>query len=144
MLKTLTLFTIILSVAACDMRSCDKEGEHYAINYFNNSDRTIEVIGTSNYPDTTIPDGYDPLNDFGKAILPYTTTDVGHVGPRSDKCVEDAFANGEASWIYFIDHDSIVDLSWDTVRITGRGILERRRVDLKVLQENDFVLTYQE
>jgi hypothetical protein len=110
----------------------------------NNSGRPIEYDFVTNYPDTIIPVGINPKTDQPFYVLPYSTKEsppIPRLRPK-DPCIEDGKYG--TFWLYFFDKDSLDALSWDTIRITGRGILERKAIDLDYLKAHNFTLTYEE
>lgn len=131
------LSTVFLSMLSC-RQDCVKKGGHDSILWKNESERTLEYLFTEIHsPDTIIPIVYNPLTDRPKELLPHSSESRVASRPRVE-CYESLYSGGRTSWLYFFDYDSLVALSWDTVRITGRGILEKREINLEYLQTNNF------
>src|SRR5690606_15092147 len=140
--KNLLLFCLTLLIIqmanSCDKMNPDCKGSsNKAITIINQSSRTINPYV---YWDTTIIDeDYNPLNDGTNGTNPgesYTR------GTAKNRCWEAELKDGKVVWIYFFDHDSLKAIPWDTVRATGRGLLERRFIDLEYLMANDFKVIY--
>lgn len=122
--------------------TCEKRGGHDTYIIENRSIRKIEYKIMNYFSDTIIPVEYNALTDDGGVIQP-DATDYSWVKLRKGECLEDLYENGIKNWIYFFDADSLQVIPWDTVCITGRGVLERRIIDLKYLQSNGFKITYE-
>ena len=142
-MKYMILTTIISSILISCEPDCRKKGGHDSILFKNNSNRNIEVKIVDNYPDTILYETYNPLNDQGSYIPPNSHWKIGSSGPQP-VCFEKIYGEGNSHWFYVFDYDSLITLSWDTVRITGRGILERRKVDLNYLIQQNFTFVYEE
>lgn len=136
------LIAIIL-ICSCKPH-CTELGGHNWLMLENNSSRTVEFTIVDNYPDTIIPpDLYNLNTDQEGPLLPHTKRESKVSRPGAG-CIEDDYSRGEVNWLYFFDSDSLNLLSWDTVRLTGRGILQRTPIDLEYLKAHNFTLTYEE
>lgn len=89
-----------------------------------------------------MPQEYNPKTDQNVVIYPNQAYSS-WVKLRRGECIEDQYADGQKYWMYFFDADTISVLSWDTIRLTNRGILERRLIDLEYLKKNGFRLVYE-
>jgi len=145
MKNSLTILSIcLLGLLITNSFTCRKDeycksGNHIAIKIINQSARDIRAHFYWNYPDTSIG-AYNPLGATESGIIKPGNSFDRSVGPTS--CWESYLKNGTKEWIYFFDNDSLKVIPWDTIRVTGRGLLERRLISLEYLQENNFIVTY--
>lgn len=136
----------MIVVWSCKPKSCQEQGLHDTTYFENKSERLIEFILLGNYPDTIYPEGSNPTTDYLPLAKPHSTVDMKKpcVHQGKDCCIEESFENDEKYWLYIFDRDSINLLSWNTVRTSSRGLLERRKVDLNYLIQQNFTLVYEE
>jgi len=135
----LVVLSILLMSGTCRKdESCPDEA-HPGLTISNQSNTRIRFQFYWNYPDTAIGD-YNPKNDGTDGLSPGERFTRG-AGPRS--CWESVFAAGRMEWIYIFNADTVERLDWNLVRQTGRGLLERRQLDLSYLKQNNFTITYQ-
>ena len=133
----LVLITVLL---LCSSQQCGTEdiciNGNTGLTFVNASDKKLAFEIYWNYPDTIIgkynPSGNDP-------ILPNSSFTRG-AGRKS--CWEVVLEDNRKEWIYIFDYDTIMDLPWETVRETNRGLLERRLIDLEYLRNSDFRVVY--
>jgi hypothetical protein len=134
---TIIIACLVLAPKTCDKnRFCDKG--HNALTFQNRSTRTINFEFYWNYPDTSIGE-YNPLNDGTNGLKPGEFFLRG-AGPRS--CWEAMFSRRVKEWIYIFDEDTIRNLSWNVVRKSNRGLLERRLLTIDYLQKNNFIVSF--
>jgi hypothetical protein len=136
------MFIASLQMLSCNP-TCEQTGEHDKYILKNQSDKTIQIWIIENYPDTIIPSGYK-LSFYSRDILSPNSTREDIIKLRRGSCIEDNYTNGIKKWLYIFDNDSLKSLPWDTVRLTGRGVLERIAIDLDYLKAHNFTLTYEE
>jgi hypothetical protein len=117
---------------------CPADG-HNGITITNHSNVRIRCNFYWNHPNTAIGE-YNPSSDGTDGLSPNESLERG-AGPQS--CWESVFMGGRKEWIYIFDADTIETLSWEVVRQTNRGLLERREIDLPYLQQNGFEIIYQ-
>lgn len=133
---------ISLMTVACHKKaenSCGTSG-HSSFTLNNNSSRKINwAIYWGNYPDTAIG-AYNPTG-MSSVIAPHRRGDVSALN-ESPGCLDNLLANGKKEYLYIFDEDSLQGTSWETVRSTEYGLLERREIDLKYLEDNDFQIYY--
>lgn len=139
-LQVLGMFVFI----SCQSNACHKAdsscqtGSHNSISISNQSNRTINYEIYWNYPDTAIGE-YNPLYNGTHGLSKGEKGDRG-AGPGS--CWEAILKDGKKQWVYFFDEDSLETISWDTIRLTNRGLLERREITLDYLIANDFTVVF--
>lgn len=138
-LTGLTLMCIVLLSGKCKKDENCPENGHNGLTVVNNSAARIRINFYWNYPDTAIG-AYNPAYDGSDGL---STGESFTRGAGRGTCWESSMANGRKEWLYIFDADTIETLSWDVVRQTNRGLLERREIDLTYLQQNNFVVTYQ-
>ena len=139
----------ILFVLLCSAHTCKRDplclnlkNPHSAVLVVNSSSRIINFEFYWNYPDTIIGE-YNPVFNGTEGLKPNESL-WRPFSARGYGCVESFFANDKKEWIYIFDQDTISQLDWEVVRQTNRGLLERRLIDLKYLQEHNFVIEYSE
>ncbi len=137
--KNLLVLVSLIFICSCEDNCVDKGG-HDSFLLKNESSKTIDSKIISELYDV-IPDQYNPLEDQESRVFPYTSRTM-TAGKPGTACYEQIFSDGKKAWLYFFDYDSLTQLSWDTVRITGRGILEKRLINLEYLQNTNFTITY--
>lgn len=139
--KTYFLSIIFLTIYSCKP-TCEKKGGHDAYTIENKSNRNIEYKIMDYFSDSTIPYDYNPKIDQIGPIKPHSSVSS-WVKLRKGECIEDLYSNREKNWIYFFDADTIAVLPWDTIRMTNRGVLVRKLIDLEYLKINGFRLVYE-
>lgn len=132
--------SLILQSASCNKNSECSKGSHNGLIISNKSDRIINYEINWNYSDTMIAE-YNPLHDGTNGLAPGKNSTRG-AGPNN--CWESQLSRGKKVWLFFFDQDSLKAISWETVRATERGMLERRLIDLEYLRIHDFRITYPE
>jgi hypothetical protein len=125
--------------STCRKDKACPDNSHNGLTITNHSNTRIRCNIYWNYPDTSIGE-YNPVNDGTGGISTNQSITRG-AGPKS--CWESVFQNEKKEWIYIFNADTIEALSWDIVRQTNRGLLERREVNLNYLQQNGFNIIYQ-
>jgi hypothetical protein len=137
------LFLVFISIISfahtCKKDPSCPENSHNGMTIKNNSSTRIRFNLYWNYPDTMIGE-YNPKHDGSDGLSPDESFTRG-AGPQT--CWESYFANGKKQWIYIFNADTIETISWDVVRQTNRGLLERREIDLNYLKQNNFTVIYQ-
>ena len=143
--KRNVLISCMLSMFILEANTCGKidkdwpPDNHLSLTISNQSNRTVRYHIYWNYPDTTIG-AYNPQRDGTDGLSPGEEfTDVS-AGPKT--CWESLLQDGKNEWVYIFDNDTLNAIPWDTVRATGRGLLERRLIDLDYLRSNDFRVVY--
>ena len=139
--KYLILFTIILG-ASCTQK-CEQKNEHDTYVLENKSDKTIQMWIIENYPDTVIPLNYQ-ASFYSKDIMEPNTSQLDLIKMPRGECIEDKYRDAKTHWLYIFDNDSLNTIPLHSIRISGRGVLERRAIDLDYLQSHNFTLTYEE
>lgn len=131
------LIGLVIVASTCkDKQPECSEGSHSGLVVQNNSSGRINFEIYWNYPDTIIGD-YNPKG-LG-VIMPGESRTRG-AGPYS--CWEAILKEGNKEYIYIFNEDSLEAISWETVRATNRGLLERREISLQYLMDNNFVVAY--
>ena len=133
------IFFLMSSQKCQEDSECDAPGSHNGLVMKNESDQRIYVELYWNYPDTSIG-SYNPVRNATGGILP--NTEFARGAGMGGACWESIFANERKEWVHIFDADTIESLDWLVVQQTGRGLLERRRVDLNYLIQNDFTIVY--
>lgn len=129
----------LLMANTCRKRNEECKDGHFSFEFKNNSAKRLNrYMYWGNYPDTTIGD-YNPTG-FG-VIEPKSQVKISS-GPGLEECWETLLKNGKKEYLYLFDEDSLQAIPWETVRATNRGLLERREISLKYLQDNNFIITY--
>lgn len=137
----LLLSTVVLSSNDCVKNDplCGNDS-HDVLTIKNNSNKRITYAFYGYYPDTSIIADYSPLHySESFTISPGTsyTDAAGRAG-----CFEAIFSHNTKQWICFFDEDSLKQIPWETIKLTNRGVLEKRRVTLDYLKINNFTITY--
>jgi hypothetical protein len=112
------------------------EGAHNGITVHNKSSKRINFEIYWNYPDTLIGE-YNPK---GFGIISPDDSRTRGAGPQS--CWESILKDSKKEFLYIFEEDSLETIPWETVRASNRGLLERRVISLKYLQDNNFIITY--
>jgi hypothetical protein len=133
------VFSFVLMSVTCRKDEACPDNTHNGLKITNQSNIRIRYNIYWNHPDTVIGE-YNPVHDGTDGLSPGESFTRG-AGPKS--CWESVFQNGRKEWIYFFNADTIEALSWDVVRQTNRGLLERKEIDLNYLQQNNFGVIYQ-
>ena len=139
--KIIIACCIVLSFASDCARKdtvCN-DNSHTVVAFKNNSNLTVYYKFYWQYPDTAIGE-YNPLNG-NNPIHPNQSFNIG--AGRGDYCWEDLLKDGRKEYIHIFDADSLEVIPWENVRQTGRGLLERRLIDLQYLKDNNFQIIYQ-
>lgn len=145
MRKRSLLLTCMTALITIISSSCDKENpdcpsdNHTTYVISNESYRTINFHFYGKYPDTTIGE-YNPKNDGTDGLSPGENFIQ---GSGRNGCWEAHLKGGKKILMHVFDQDSLEIIPWDTVRATGRGLLERRIIDLEYLRANNFTVIYQ-
>jgi hypothetical protein len=138
--KLLFLISVIYTVApGCHPKdkNCPKNS-HNGLTIENRSTHRIRHHFYWNFPDTTIGD-YNPKFDGSDGL---SQGESFIHGADRGTCWESVFSDGRKEWIYFFDADSLNNIDWNTVRITNRGLLARKLLNLDYLKQNDFTVVY--
>lgn len=124
----------------CSAQQCRKDDichdGNIGLTFLNNSNKNLIFEIYWNHPDTVIGEYNPSEND---PVLPSNSLTRG-AGRKS--CWEVVLEGNKKEWVYIFDHDTIKDLSWEVVRETNRGMLERRLIDLEYLQNTNFRILY--
>ena len=134
------LFNAAILFISCN-RSCDEKGGHDTYIIENKSDKKITYKIMNYFEGDTIPFDNNPLIDTDELILP-SSVNYNKVKLYKEECIEDDYKDGQKYWFYVFDYDSIKVIPWDTIRVTGRGVLGRKRLDLEYLQNSNFTIIY--
>lgn len=128
---------IIVMASTCRKKNdeCPK-GNHNGITVQNKSSKRINFEIYWNYPDTLIGE-YNPK---GFGVIKPDSFRIRGAGPNS--CWEEILKGGKKQYLYIFDEDSLEVIPWETVRLTNRGLIERKEISLQYLIENNFTLTY--
>jgi hypothetical protein len=130
---------ILLQSNSCEKKDPNcPDGSHNGLVISNQSARTINMEFYWRYPDTTIGE-YNPLYDGTEGFLPGEELQR---GAGRHTCWESVLREGRKHWVHIFDQDSLRIIPWDTIRVTGRGLLERRLIDLEYLRANDFKIVF--
>ena len=130
----------LLQASQCNKKNPDCDGHsHSALIIKNNSGLKINYAFYWNYPDTIITKEQSPLYYSQKAVA---SGDSVIRGAGMGTCWEVVFMDKPREWIYFFNEDSLEQIPWHIIKTTGRGILERRELNLSYLQQRNFVVTY--
>lgn len=135
--KSIIFFILVVTLllVSCEGPKCR---EDYRITIVNNSNKSIYYHFYWSYPDTVIGD-YNPIGN-GTDGLQQGESEI--IGPSLGFCWENMFEKSSKQFIHFFDADSLRLLSWDTIRKTQRGLLERREFDLIYLESSNWKLAY--
>lgn len=136
------LFTaVVLSSNDCVKNDplCGNDS-HDVLTITNNSNRRISYSFNGYYPDTTIQGDYSP-SYYSKSFIISAGGSKKDVAGRAG-CFESIFSHNTKQWICFFDEDSLEQIPWETVRLTNRGVLEKRQVTLDYLKGHNFKITY--
>lgn len=133
--KNTNFIFLIVLIYSCD-NNC--KNRQHSILYINNSPQAIEIVTIWNYPDTVITKD-NPFTDNLPSIFPGEQIE-NYTHPK--QCFEEIYKDGKITWDCIFSLDTINLLSWDTVRKTQRGLLERRAISLDYLIQNNFTITY--
>ncbi|MDX2247985.1 MAG: hypothetical protein SF052_14465 [Bacteroidia bacterium] len=139
LLFVLPLFVPIFLATTCQIDENCPENAHNGLTIRNESDARIRYNFYWNYPDTTI--GEWDVSREGTAGL--SSGEEFTRGAGLGSCWESVLIDGKKEWVYIFNADTIESLDWEVVRQTGRGLIERREIDLEYLSKNDFIITVQ-
>ena len=136
--------TLLLSLAlqSCDPKIPDecKAGGHDRFEIVNNSNKRLNLEIYWNYPDTVIGT-YNPLGNGGSFLKPGATWTEGRTRANCWESILNELPQ-QKEWYYIFDRDSLQAIPWEVVRATGRGLLERRQLDIEYLRKNNFKISY--
>ncbi|MBO9684009.1 MAG: hypothetical protein J7502_15305 [Flavisolibacter sp.] len=136
------LFTaVVLSSNDCHKNDplCGNDS-HEALTIKNNSNKRISYAFYGYYPDTTIYGDHSPAYYSQSFIISPGSSHTSVAGWAG--CFESVFTHNTKQWICFFDEDSVEQISWETIKLTNRGVLEKRQVTLDYLKTNNFTITY--
>lgn len=129
--------SILLMASTCRKKEAECfDGSHTGLTVVNASSKRINFEIYWSYPDTTIGE-YNPK---GSGVINPNASRTRGTGPTS--CWEAVLKDNKKEYLFIFDEDSLQAIPWETVRATNRGLLERREISLKYLQDNNFTITY--
>lgn len=138
---------ILLSNCRPPARECREPDTHFGYMVKNNS--SLKIIFQEGYfkpvfnPDTNLTGITSPLNNtnnsYNKGLLPGESY---YFSSERDFCIESEYSFDKKNVLTIYDYDSLLLLPWDTVRLTKKGEIENRIIDLDYLIKNKFEVTY--
>lgn len=140
-------FILLFSFCRPPVEECRNSGSHTEYKVINNSPR--KIIFQERYfkpvynPDTISKAINSPLNNnsssYNKGLKPGESY---FFSSERDYCIESEYSFDKKNVLTIYDYDSLVQLPWDTIRFTKKGVLEIRIIDLDYLIKNKFEVTY--
>jgi hypothetical protein len=140
-------FIIVLFLSNCrpPIKECRGRKKHTYFMAINNSNK--HVIFQTNLepkmqPDTTIGINSPLNNNISSYNKGLKAGESYKFTVERDYCLEYLFENDKKEIVYIFDYDSLINLPWDSIRITEKGLLGRKIIDLDCLIKNKFEVTY--